>query len=174
MDPAKLIFLDESGAKTNMTRRYGRALRGQRVHAACPQGHWQTTTMISSIRLDGSTACMTIPGATDAEVFRVYVSQILCPTLHPGDVVVMDNLSAHKSEATLSLITQVGAQIRFLPAYSPDLNPIEKMWSKVKTLLRSAEARTQQGLLQAIGSALEQVTRQDATNWFASCGYSFI
>jgi transposase len=117
---------------------------------------------------------MTIPGATDAEVFRVYVSQILCPTLHPGDVVVMDNLSAHKSEATLSLITQVGAQIRFLPAYSPDLNPIEKMWSKVKTLLRSAEARTQQGLLQAIGSALEQVTRQDATNWFASCGYSFI
>ena len=130
--------------------------------------------MISSIRLDGSTACMTIPGATDAEVFRVYVSRILCPTLHPGDVVVMDNLSAHKSEATLSLITQVGAQIRFLPAYSPDLNPIEKMWSKVKTLLRSAEARTQQGLLQEIGSALEQVTRQDATNWFASCGYSFI
>ena len=130
--------------------------------------------MIGSIRLDGSTACMAIEGATDTEVFRAYVSQVLCPTLRPGDMVVMDNLSPHKSEPTLSLIAQAGAQILFLPAYSPDLNPIEKMWSKVKTLLRSAEARTQQALVQAIGSALELVTRQDAMNWFASCGYSFI
>jgi len=157
-----------------MTRLRGRAMRGQRVRASCPQGHWQTMTMISSIRLDGSTACMTIEGATDTEVFRVFVSRVLCPTLRPGDMVVMDNLSPHKSEPTLSLIAQAGAQILFLPAYSPDLNPIEKMWSKVKTLLRSAEARTQQGLVQAIGSALELVTRQDAMNWFASCGYSFI
>jgi transposase len=117
---------------------------------------------------------MTLEGATDAEVFRAYVRSILCPTLRPGDVVVMDNLSPHKSELTLSLITQAGAQILFLPAYSPDLNPIEKMWSKVKACLRTAEARTQPALLQAIASALASVTRQDAINWFASCGYSII
>ena len=130
--------------------------------------------MISSIRLDGSTACMTIQGATDTEVFRVYVSRFLCPTLRPGDVVIMDNLSPHKSEPILSLIAQAGAQILFLPACSPDLNPIEKMWSKVKAFLRGAEARTEESLIRAIGSALKSVTRQDAINWFASCGYSFI
>jgi transposase len=130
--------------------------------------------MISSIRLDGSTTCMAIEGATDTEVFRVYVSRFLCPTLRPGDVVIMDNLSPHKGEPILSLIAQAGAQVRFLPAYSPDLNPIEKMWSKVKELLRSAEARSERDLIRAIGSALQSVTRQDAINWFASCGYSFI
>ena len=130
--------------------------------------------MIGSLRLDGSVACMTIEGATDAEVFRAYVRSVLCPTLRPGDVVVMDNLSPHKSELTLSLITQAGARILFLPAYSPDLNPIEKMWSKVKACLRSAEARTQPALIQAIAAALANVTPQDAMNWFASCGYSFI
>jgi transposase len=169
-----LIFLDESGAKTNLTRLRGRAQRGQRVHASSPQGHWQTTTMISSIRLDGSTACMTLDGATDAEAFRAYVHSVLCPTLRPGDVVIMDNLSPHKSELTLSLITKAGARILFLPAYSPDLNPIEKMWSKVKACLRTAEARTQLALIQAIASALANVTPQDAMNWFACCGYSFI
>jgi transposase len=169
-----LIFLDESGAKTNLTRLRGRALRGQRVHACRPQGHWLTTTMISSIRVDGSTACMTVEGATDTEVFRAYVSQVLCPTLHPGDVVVMDNLSPHKSDPTLALIQQRGAQVLFLPAYSPDLNPIENMWSKVKSALRSAEARTEAALTQAIASALASVTRQDAINWFAHCGYSII
>ena len=130
--------------------------------------------MISSIRLDGSTACMTIEGATDTEVFRAYVSRVLCPTLRPGDVVVMDNLSPHKSEPTLSLIAQAGARILFLPAYSPDLNPIEKMWSKVKSCLRTAEARTQAALLRAIAAALQSITPRDAMNWFASCGYSFI
>ena len=129
--------------------------------------------MIGSIRLDGSTACMTIEGATDTEVFRAYVRQVLCPTLRPGEVVIMDNLSPHKSDPTLSLIRQAGAQILFLPAYSPDLNPIEKMWSKIKNRLRSLEARTQPLLIEAIGQALSQVTRQDAMNWFASCGYSF-
>ena len=130
--------------------------------------------MICSIRLDGSTACMTIEGATDTEVFRAYVRRLLCPTLRPGDVVIMDNLSPHKSEPTLSLIAQAGAEVLFLPAYSPDLNPIEKMWSKVKASLRSAEARTQPALIKAIASALESVTPQDAINWFAHCGYSFI
>jgi 6-phosphogluconate dehydrogenase (decarboxylating) len=142
--------------------------------ASSPQGHWHTTTMICSIRLDGSTACMTIEGATDAEVFRAYVRRVLCPTLRKGDVVIMDNLSPHKSELTLSLIEQAGAEVLFLPAYSPDLNPIEKMWSKIKACLRSAQARTQPALIQAIALALASVTRQDAMNWFASCGYSFI
>ena len=130
--------------------------------------------MISSIRLDGSTACMTIDGATDTEVFRVYVRRVLSPTLRAGDLVILDNLSPHKSNLTLSLIEQAGAEVLFLPAYSPDFNPIEKMWSKVKERLRSAEARTQPALIHAIASALESVTPQDAMNWFASCGYSFI
>ena len=168
-----MIFLDESGAKTNLTRLCGRALKGQRVHASTPHGHWQTTTMISSIRLDGSTACMALEGTTDTESFRAYVGEVLVPTLHPGDIVVMDNLSPHKSDPTLALITNAGAQVLFLPAYSPDLNPIEKMWSKVKSLLRGAEARTPAGLIAAIGQALAKVTSQDALGWFVSCGYSF-
>lgn len=129
--------------------------------------------MISSIRLDGSTACMTIAGATDTQVFHAYVAKVLGPTLRPGDIVVMDNLAPHKSDPTLELITQAGATVLFLPAYSPDFNPIEKMWSKVKTLLRSAEARTPQELVHAIGRALIQVTAKDALGWFVSCGYSF-
>jgi len=157
-----------------MTRRCGRAQRGRRVHARAPAGHWQTTTMLSSIRLDGSTACMTIEGATDTEVFQTYVREVLCPTLRPGDLVVMDNLSPHKHDPTLQLIGQAGATVRFLPAYSPDLNPIEKMWSKVKQFLRGAEARTWEELQVAIAAALASVTAQDAINWFASCAYSFL
>jgi len=166
--------LDESGAKTNLTRLRGRAQRGQRVHANQPYGHWHTTTMIGAIRIDGSTACMTIDGATDTEVFRMFVERVLGPTLKAGDVVIMDNLSPHKSPATLQLLEARGAQVMFLPAYSPDLNPIEKMWSKVKTYLRAAEARNSSSLVEAIGAALQRITRQDAMNWFASCGYSFI
>ena len=130
--------------------------------------------MLSSIRLDGTTAAMTIAGATDTEVFRTYVQKVLCPTLRRGDIVVMDNLGAHKSPATLALIQAVGAEARFLPAYSPDFNPIEKMWSKLKAFLRSAEARTPEELDEAIGAALTKVTPKDARGWFASCGYSII
>ena len=130
--------------------------------------------MISSIRLDGATACMAIPSATDTEVFRAYVARVLCPTLRRGDIVIMDNLSPHKNDQTLALIASAGATVLFLPAYSPDLNPIEKMWSKIKQWLRSAEARTHPDLLQAIAAALKQVTAKDAMGWFASCGYSFI
>ena len=173
-DPAKLVFLDESGAKTNLTRLRGRAQRGERVHAANPQGRWHTTTMISSMRADGTTACMTIDGPTDTEVFRAYVQQILSPTLRAGDVLILDNLSPHKSDGTLDLIKKRGAEVRFLPAYSPDFNPIEMMWSKVKASLRSAEARTQPALTRAVAAALGSVTAQDARNWFAHCGYSFI
>ena len=130
--------------------------------------------MIASIRLDGTTTCMAIEGATDTEVFRAYVRRVLCPALRAGDIVIMDHLSPHKNELTLSLIKARGATARFLPAYSPDLNPIEKMWSKVKQSLRSAEARTREKLLEAIASALQTVTPQDARGWFAPCGYSFI
>ena len=172
-DPARLIFLDESGAKTNLTRLRGRSPRGQRVNGSCPAGHWQTLTMMASIRLDGSTACMALEGTTDTESFRAYVRELLVPTLRPGDLVVMDNLSPHKSDQTLALIVNAGAQVLFLPAYSPDLNPIEKMWSKVKALLRCAEARTSADLITAIGHALARVTPQDALGWFTSCGYSF-
>lgn len=157
-----------------MTRLRGRAPRGQRLHSTAPCGHWRTTTMISSIRLDGSTACMTIDGATNTEVFRAYVREILLPTLQPGDVVVMDNLSAHKNSTTIGLIEAAGASVLFLPPYSPDFNPIEMMWSKVKQLLRSAEARTAEELLLAVGKALDRVTAKDAAHWFAHCGYSFI
>ena len=142
--------------------------------AKAPHGHWRTTTMISSVRLDGSTACMTIEGATDTAVFQAYVREILCPSLRPGDIVVMDNLAPHKNEHTVALIVAAGASVRFLPAYSPDLNPIEMMWSKVKALLRAAEARTADQLQRAIAQALQRVSAQDAAHWFAACGYSII
>ena len=157
-----------------MTRLRGRALCGERVYASSPHGHWQTTTMISSMRVDGSTACMTVDGATDTEVFEVYVQHVLSPTLQPGDVVIMDNLSPHKGAAVQRLIEKAGAKIVFLPSYSPDLNPIEKMWSKVKSDLRTTEARNQQALNDAIAASLSSITRQNAVNWFLSCGYSFI
>lgn len=130
--------------------------------------------MISSIRMDGTTACMTIEGATNIEVFRAYVREVLLPTLRPHDVVIMDNLSAHKNKETVALIESVGASVEFLPAYSPDFNPIELMWSKVKNLLRGAEAREPEELLVAVGEALSQVTAKDAAHWFAHCGYSII
>jgi len=130
--------------------------------------------MISSIRLDGTTACMTIGGATDTAVFQAYIREVLAASLRPGDIVVMDNLGAHKNEKTLAIIAQTGASVRFLPAYSPELNPIEMMWSKVKALLRKAEARTHSELQVAIGRALQAITPQDAAHWFVACGYSFI
>jgi len=155
-----------------MTRLRGRALGGRRVLDAVPHGHWHTTTMIGSIRLDGTSACMAIEGATDAEVFREYVRSILVPALRRGDIVVLDNLGAHKDAEAQALIEAAHAELRFLPPYSPDLNPIEKMWSKVKEFLRAAKARTQEDLYAAIGTALETVTPQDAEGWFRSCGYT--
>lgn len=157
-----------------MTRLRGRAAKGQRVHASSPHGHWHTTTMISSIRHDGSTACMMVDGATDAEIFEIYVRQVLGPTLRQGDMVIMDNLAAHKGPRIIEAIEQRGAKVLFLPPYSPDLNPIEKMWSKVKQLLRGFEARTIDALSEALRQALGKVTPQNAINWWGSCGYAFI
>jgi transposase len=157
-----------------MTRLRGRSPRGKRLHASAPCGRWRTTTMIGSVRQSGETACMTIEGAVNSEVFRLYVREVLLPTLTPGDVLVMDNLSAHKDGQTLSMLKEAGVTVRFLPAYSPDYNPIELMWSKVKSILRKIEARTNEALLLAIGEALSKVTAKDATHWLAHCGYGFI
>ena len=128
--------------------------------------------MISSVRCDGSTACLVVEGATDGDVFQEYVRQVLLPTLRAGDCVIMDNLAPHKTPAVQVLIAAAGATIRWLPAYSPDLNPIEKMWSKVKEFLRSAKARSSDALQVAIAHALESITTDDAAHWFASCGYT--
>ena len=166
------MFLDESAAKTNMTRLRGRAPRGERVHDHAPAGHWCATTMIGAVRLDGHTACMTIEDATDTDVFRAFVQRVLIPTLKPGDMAILDNLSPHKHPETVRLLEAAGVRVRFLPPYSPDLNPIEKMWSKVKAALRSAKARTSAALNRAIARALASVTPEDAAGWFASCGYS--
>ena len=157
-----------------MTRLRGRAPRGERCHASAPAGHWRTTTMLASLRLDGSTTCMAIEGATGSEVFTTYVSKVLRPALRAGDLVIMENLAPHKAAAALAHLTQAGASAVFLPAYSTDRNPIEKMWSKLKALLRAAEPRTWEDLLPDIAAAHAKVTAKDALGWFASCGYSFI
>lgn len=172
LDLNRLVFIDEAGAKTNMTRLYGRAEKGARVVDLAPHGHWCTTTMISSIRLDGSTACMAVDGSTTGDVFCAYAEHVLVPSLRPGDIVILDNLASHKNQTALEWIRKAGAEVRFLPPYSPDLNPIEKMWSKIKQILRSIKARTQEALLAAIAFALECVCSQDAIGWFASCGYT--
>ena len=171
MDLNRLVFLDETGAKTNMTRLRGRAPGGQRLVDSAPAGHWATTTLLSSVRLDGSTAAMAIEGATDAAVFLEYAKQVLTPSLRPGDIVVMDNLSPHKMPAITTAIEACGASVWFLPPYSPDLNPIEKMWSKIKTLLRKAKARTLDALIDAIRDAIRAVTTADILGWFAESGY---
>ena len=165
------VFIDESGAKTNMTRLYARAFGGQRAVDKVPHGHWSTTTMISALRLDGSTADMVLEGATDGDAFLVYVRQVLAPTLKNGDIVVMDNLRAHKVTSVIETIQATGAKLWFLPPYSPDFNPIEKMWSKIKAYLRKVKARTKEELWQAIGTALKTITASDALGWFESCGY---
>jgi transposase len=169
LEPDRLVFLDESGVKTNMTRLRGRARHGLRLFAHAPHGHWCTTTLISSIRINGETAAMELDGATDSLAFRTYVDRVLAPSLHEGDVVVMDNLRAHYDEEAIELIEQTGARVLFLPPYSPDFNPIEKMWSKIKSILRKLEARTQEELSEVIAEAFGCVTPADAKGWFSSC-----
>jgi len=155
-----------------MTRLYGRRFDGQRLVEACPHGHWQTTTMLSSLRLDGTTAAMSLEGAVDGLAFEAYVERVLLPTLHAGDIFLLDNLQVHKSVKVKQLIESVGAEIWFLSPYSPDYSPIENMWSKVKAILRKIKARTQTNLETAIGTALAAVTPKDAAGWFKHCGYN--
>lgn len=155
-----------------MTRLWGRAPRGERVHEATPDGRWQVLTTLGTMSLRGMEAVMTVASATDGDVFHAYVEQVLCATLQVGDVVIMDNLSAHKVEGIRELIENRGAQLVYLPPYSPDLNPIEKAWSKFKQFLRSAKARTPEALDQAITEALETITADNALAWFRHCGYA--
>jgi transposase len=155
-----------------MTRRYGRAPRGQRVIEAIPQNYGANVTMLAALGSHGVEAVMTIDGATDAEVFHVYVEQVLLPTLRPGDIVLMDNLRAHKVAGIREAVEQAGARLLYLPPYSPDLSPIEPCWSKLKTALRTAQARTREALEQAIAQALATITVSDAHSWFHHCGYA--
>jgi transposase len=156
-----------------MTRLRGRCKGGERLHDSAPHGHWETTTMIAALRLDGATAPMVIEGATDATVFRAYVKHVLAPTLRPGDIVVLDNLSSHKGPEIEKMIREAGAELWFLPPYSPDLDPIEKMWSKVKAILRGLKARCTEELYDGVRIAMERVTSDDARGWFESCGYRY-
>jgi len=165
------VFLDESGATTQMTRHYGRAPRGQRVREATPQGHWQTLTLFAALTTRGLEAPMTISEPTDGDIFLTYVEQVLCPRLRPGQVVILDNLSAHKVAGVRERIEAAGAHLLYLPPYSPDLNPIEQAWSKVKQILRSMKARTSEALESAVAQALNAITAENAIAWFAHCGY---
>jgi len=174
IDVSRFIFIDESGAKTNMARLYGRAFGGARVFASVPHGHWCSTTMIAAVGTWGTRAPFVFEGAMDREMFRAYVKEILVPELKAGDIVVMDNLSCHKDEKARGYIEKAGACVWYLPPYSPDFNPIEKMWSKVKAFLRKVAARTEEALFQAIKEALAVITLSDIKGWFKSCGYSFV
>ena len=164
--PEHLIFLDESGVTTSMTRLYGRRMDGRRIHEATPGGHWKILTILAAMRLGGINAAMTIEEATDADIFLAYVEHVLCPTLGIGDVVVMDNLSSHKVKGVRERIEARGADVLYLPPYSPDLNPIEKAWAKIKQYLRSTRARTKEDLDQAITEALSLITADHAQAWF--------
>jgi transposase len=155
-----------------MTRQYGRAPRGERVVGAVPQNYGANVTMLAALSLQGVGAVMTVDGATDAAVFHAYVEHVLCPTLVPGDVVIMDNLRAHKVAGIRERIEACGARLIYLPPYSPDLSPIEPCWSKLKALLRTAQARTREALDAAIQQVLAAVTASDARGWFRHCGYA--
>jgi len=166
------MFLDESGVTTQMTRRWGRAARGERIPEATPQGHGKVMTTLGAISLRGLEAVMTIESPTDGEVFLAYRDQVLCPKLTPGNVVIMDNLAAHKVSGVRQRIEACGAELLYLPPYSPDLNPIEKAWFKLKQFLRAAKARTAETLDQAITEALKTITADNAAAWFRYCGYA--
>lgn len=168
----RLLFIDESGAKTNMTRLYGRGPRGARVYDYVPNGRWETTTMIAAMGRNGAQAPWVLDGPMDGVTFVTWAEHVLAPTLEPH--VVMDNLSVHKNAEARTAIEAAGAEIWHLPPYSPDFNPIEQMWSKIKTYMRKAKARTPDSLCSAIGEAMATVSTQVIINWFAACSYSLI
>ena len=172
-DFSRVLFLDETGAMTNFVRTYGRSAQGERCVAAAPAGHWKTMTAVAAIRLnDGLTAAATMAHAMDGELFVAYVEHGLLAALSPGDVVVMDNLPSHRVAHVRRLIESAGATLLYLPPYSPDYNPIEMIWSKVKRLLRSAAARTIDALHDAFGAAMDAVTPDDIRGCFRHCGYA--
>jgi transposase len=174
LDPERLVFVDETGASTKMARLYGRAMQGQRCIAAIPHGHWKTTTFVGGLRLSGMTAPMVLDGAMNGPAFLAWVEQMLVPTLATGDIVIMDNLPAHKPAAVRAAIEACGAELRYLPPYSPDLNPIEMAYSKLKAALKKAAARTLETLLAAIAAAIPNITGEDCRGYFTAAGYGSV
>ena len=172
LDPSKLVFIDETWAKTNMTRPRGRCPVGERLVAAVPHGHWRTTTLVAALDRRGVRCSMTLDGPVNRAAFEAFVRQVLVPTLSPGDVVVMDNLSSHKGERVRDLVEAAGATVLYLPPYSPDLNPIEPAFAKLKQLLRSAGHRTVDALWADVQRMLDLITPADAANFFRHCGYT--
>ena len=172
IDPARFVFLDESGVATDLLRRYGRSRRGLRVHDHAPHHHWQTSTFVAGLRVTGLTAPTLFDGPMDGECFLAYVDQMLGPTLQAGDIVVMDNLAAHKVEGVRERIEAAGAQLWYLPPYSPDLNPIELWFAKLKALLRTARRRTVEELWDTVGACLALFSATECRNYFRHCGYT--
>ena len=170
----RLRFLDEAGATTVLTRLYARAVGGARTTEAVPRNYGASTSMISTIGVGGAQATMIIEGSVDTLVFNAYCQEVLRPTLRAGDVLVLDNLGAHRASRIEEIAKQCGARVIWLPPYSPDFSPIELMWSKVKTYLRRVKARTREELEKAIAAALETITPNDCVNWFWHCGYKVI
>jgi transposase len=173
VEPERLIFVDETGIDTRMTRTYGRAARGRRAPGKVPRGRWERLTVIGALALGGVVASMSVAAATGAAVFLAFVEQVLAPALRerPDAIVVMDNLPAHKAEVVRDALDRAGLKHRYLPPYSPDLNPIEQAWSKSKTRLRAEGARSREALEAALGPALATITARDARGWFRHCGY---
>ncbi|WP_166298127.1 IS630 family transposase [Bradyrhizobium sp. 2S1] len=171
LDPERLVFIDETSANTKMARLYGRSPRGERCRAAIPHGHWKTTTFTAGLRSDGLIAPLVLDGPMDGDAFLAYVEQLLAPSLRPGDTVIMDNLPAHKVHGVREAIRAVGASLLYLPPYSPDFNPIEMAFSKLKALLRAAAARTMPDLWQAIANALKRFSPEECQNYLVAAGY---
>ncbi len=171
-DAMGFVFFDETSTATNLTRRYARARGGARALGYAPRNYGRRTTLLAALTPDGLTAPMLLEGAVDTAAFVAYLDQVLVPTLRPGQVVILDNLSCHRAGAARQAIEAAGCTLRFLPTYSPDFNPIELAFAKLKTALRAAAARTQAALDAAIGEALEAITQADARGWFHHCGYS--
>lgn len=174
LDPARLVFIDETWAKTNMTRLRGWAPRGRKLLAKVPQGQWRTLTFLAALRHDRIDAPCVIDGPINGELFLAYIEQVLVPTLKPGDIVIIDNLGSHKGKAVRRAIRAAGAKLFFLPPYSPDLNPIEQVFAKLKTLLRKAAERTVEATWKRIGALLRAFTSQECTNYFRNAGYASI
>lgn len=171
LDPERLVFIDETWATTNMARHYGRALRGQRLRAAVPHGHWKTTTFVAGLTLRGIVAPFVLDGPINRDAFETYVAKVLVPALTAGDIVVMDNLTSHKGAKTHQMIEAAGAKLLYLPPYSPDFNPIEYAFAKLKALLRTAAERTVMGLWEAIGRLLDAFSPIECARYFAAAGY---
>ncbi len=172
LDAEKLVFIDETWASTNMSRRYGRAPRGERLVDYVPHGHWKTTTLVAGLRASGLIAPLVIDGAMNGDLFVAYVEQVLVPELRAGDVVVMDNLSSHKRAQVREAIEAAGCSLLYLPPYSPDLNPIEQAFAKLKALLRKAHERTMEGLWKFLGNALDLFEPEECRNYIRHCGYT--